>query len=91
MLKLDDVSTGASNDIMRATEIAREMVTKYGFSERLGPVNYSSGDEVFLGRDFSTRRDYSEQTAAEIALSCCFTSSTQASISSLVFNVQRST
>lgn len=66
MLKLDDVSTGASNDIMRATEIAREMVTKYGFSERLGPVNYSSGDEVFLGRDFSTRRDYSEQTAAEI-------------------------
>ena len=42
------------------------MVTKYGFSERLGPVNYSSGDEVFLGRDFSTRRDYSEQTAAEI-------------------------
>ncbi len=66
MLKLDDVSTGASNDIMRATEIARDMVTKYGFSERLGPVNYSSDDEVFLGRDFSTRRDYSEQTAAEI-------------------------
>ena len=66
MLTLDDVSTGASNDIMRATEIAKEMVTKYGFSDKLGPVNYSSSDEVFLGKDFSTRQNYSEETASEI-------------------------
>ena len=65
-LTLNDISTGASNDIMRATEIAREMVTKYGFSERLGPVNYSASDEVFLGKDFSTRRNYSEEIASEI-------------------------
>lgn len=66
MLTLDDISTGASNDIMRATDIAKEMVTKYGFSEKLGPVNYSSSDEVFLGKDFSTRKNYSEETASEI-------------------------
>ncbi len=66
MLTLDDVSTGASNDIQRATDIAKEMVTKYGFSEKLGPVNYSSSDEVFLGKDFSTRQNYSEETASEI-------------------------
>ncbi len=66
MLTLDDVSTGASNDIQRATDIAKEMVTKYGFSEKLGPVNYSSSDEVFLGKDFSTRQSYSEETASEI-------------------------
>ena len=66
MLTLDDVSTGASNDIQRATDIAKEMVTKYGFSEKLGPVNYSSSDEVFLGKDFSTRKNYSEETASEI-------------------------
>ena len=66
MLTLDDISTGASNDIMRATEIAKDMVTKYGFSEKLGPVNYSSSDEVFLGKDFSTRKNYSEETASEI-------------------------
>ena len=65
-LTLDDISTGASNDIQRATDIAREMVTKYGFSEKLGPVNYSSSDEVFLGKDFSTRQNYSEETANEI-------------------------
>ena len=65
-LTLDDISTGASNDIMRATEIARDMVTKYGFSEKLGPVNYSSSDEVFLGKDFSTRKNYSEGIASEI-------------------------
>lgn len=65
-LTLDDISTGASNDISRATEIARDMVTKYGFSERLGPVNYSSSDEVFLGKDFSTRQNYSEEVASEI-------------------------
>lgn len=66
MLTLEDISTGASNDIQRATDIAKEMVTKYGFSEKLGPVNYSSSDEVFLGKDFSTRQSYSEGTAAEI-------------------------
>ncbi len=66
MLTLDDISTGASNDIQRATDIAREMVTKYGFSDKLGPVNYSSSDEVFLGKDFSTKQTYSDETAAEI-------------------------
>lgn len=66
LLTLDDISTGASNDIMRATEIAKDMVTKYGFSDKLGPVNYSSSDEVFLGKDFSTRQNYSEETASEI-------------------------
>lgn len=65
-LTLDDISTGASNDIMRATEIARGMVTKYGFSEKIGPVNYSESDEVFLGKDFSTRKNYSEGIATEI-------------------------
>lgn len=65
-LTLDDISTGASNDISRATEIARDMVTKYGFSEKLGPVNYSSGEEVFLGKDFSTKKNYSEEVASEI-------------------------
>lgn len=65
-LTLDDISTGASNDIMRATEIARGMVTKYGFSDRIGPVNYSDSDEVFLGKDFSTRKNYSEGVASEI-------------------------
>jgi cell division protease FtsH len=65
-LTLDDISTGASNDIERATDIAREMVTKYGFSEKLGPVNYSSADEVFLGKDFTSRQNLSEETANEI-------------------------
>ncbi|MEG0919207.1 MAG: ATP-dependent zinc metalloprotease FtsH [Anaerovoracaceae bacterium] len=66
MIVLDDISTGASNDIQRATDIAKDMVTKYGFSNKLGPVNYSSGDEVFLGRDFSSKQAYSEETAASI-------------------------
>ena len=65
-LKLDDISTGASNDLERATEIAREMITRYGFSEKLGPVSFSSNDEVFLGRDFSTRQNYSDEIAAEV-------------------------
>ena len=65
-LTLDDISTGASNDIQRATEIARDMVTKYGFSDKLGPVNYSDSDEVFLGRDFSKSKSYSEGIASEI-------------------------
>ena len=65
-LTLDDISTGASNDIMRATEIARDMVTKYGFSDRIGTVNYSTSEEVFLGNDFSTHKNYSDQVAREI-------------------------
>lgn len=65
-LTLDDISTGASNDIERATDIAKDMITKYGFSDKLGPVNYSSSDEVFLGRDFGSKQNYSEGTAAEI-------------------------
>jgi len=65
-LKLDDISTGASNDLERATGIARQMITKYGFSEKLGPVSFSSSDEVFLGRDFSTRQNYSEEIASEV-------------------------
>lgn len=65
-LKLDDISTGASNDLQRATAIAREMITKYGFSAKLGPVSFSSSDEVFLGKDFSTRQNYSEEIASEI-------------------------
>ncbi len=66
-LYLDDISTGASNDIQRATSIARQMVTKYGMSDNLGPILYGSeNDEVFLGRDFATHRDYSESVAAKI-------------------------
>lgn len=65
-LTLDDISTGASNDIMRATEVARDMVTKYGFSEKLGTVNYSSSEEVFLGNDFTTHKNYSDEVAREI-------------------------
>ena len=66
-LILGDISTGASNDIERATEIARKMVTKYGMSEALGPIAFGSGnDEVFLGRDFSHTRNYSENVASEI-------------------------
>ena len=64
---LGDVSTGASNDIERATEIARKMVTKYGMSDKLGPIAFGQGnDEVFLGKDYSHMRNYSENTAAEI-------------------------
>lgn len=65
-LNLDDISTGASNDIQRATDIARDMVTKYGFSEKLGPVNYSSGEEVFLGKDLTSKQKYSDEIAKEI-------------------------
>ena len=66
-LILGDVSTGASNDIERATKIAREMVTKYGMSEKLGTITFGSGsEEVFLGRDLAQQRDFSEETAALI-------------------------
>ena len=66
-LVLEDVSTGASNDIERATKIARAMVCRYGFSEKLGPMIYGSDqEEVFLGRDLGHGRDYSEEVAAQI-------------------------
>ncbi len=66
-LILGDISTGASNDIERATKIARAMVTRYGFSEKLGPIVYGQDEgEVFLGRDLGTARNYSEEVAAEI-------------------------
>ncbi|MCL2633656.1 MAG: ATP-dependent zinc metalloprotease FtsH [Oscillospiraceae bacterium] len=66
-LVLDDISTGASSDINRATSIARNMVTRYGFSEKLGPIVYGhENPEVFLGRDYSQGRNYSESVAAEI-------------------------
>lgn len=64
-LILDDISTGASNDIERATKIARSMVTKYGMSERVGTIMLGSGgEEVFLGRDLAQSKEYSEETAA---------------------------
>ena len=66
-LVLDDISTGASNDLERATKIARAMVTRYGFSDRLGPIVYGQNEnEVFLGRDLGHIRDYSETVAAQI-------------------------
>jgi cell division protease FtsH len=68
-LIFEDFTTGASNDIQRATGLARNMVTRYGMSTRLGSVVYGSehsNDEVFLGRDFSSSKNYSEKTAAEI-------------------------
>jgi cell division protease FtsH len=66
-LILEDISTGASNDLQQATNIARQMITRYGFSERLGPVVYGTAqEETFLGRDFSQGKGYSETTAAEI-------------------------
>ncbi|MBQ7821436.1 MAG: ATP-dependent zinc metalloprotease FtsH [Clostridia bacterium] len=66
---IGDICTGASNDIQRATNIARSMVTKYGMSDLLGPVVYGSAhgnDEVFLGRDFNNEKNYSERTASTI-------------------------
>lgn len=66
-LVLDDISTGASNDIEKATKTARDMVTRYGMSEKLGPVNYTSGSGgIFLGKDMGHGRDFSERTASEI-------------------------
>ena len=66
-LFIDDICTGASNDIERATNTARNMVTKYGFSKKLGTVVYGSdNDEVFLGKDYGHTRNYREAVAAEI-------------------------
>lgn len=63
---LDDISTGASNDIKRATAVAHDMVVKYGMSDSVGPVSYDDGGEVFLGRDYGHAKAYSEATASEI-------------------------
>ena len=65
-LVLGDISTGASNDLERATKTAHDMVTKYGMSEAIGPINYSDSDEVFLGRDFTSKQNYSEALASKI-------------------------
>ena len=66
-IKLDDISTGASNDIERATKIARAMVTKFGMSDKIGPIHLgSSNDEVFIGRDFVQSKNLSEVFAAEV-------------------------
>ena len=64
---LDDISTGASGDIQQATSVARNMVTVYGMSEKLGPISYdSAGQSIFIGRDFGQTKSYSEETAALI-------------------------
>ena len=64
---LGDISTGASNDIERATKLANAMVTKYGMSDKLGPINYGADNtEVFIGKDMGHTKNYSEKIAAEI-------------------------
>ncbi len=66
-ISFDDVCTGASSDIQQATKTARSMVTKYGFSEKLGPILYGSGqEEVFVGKEYGHTQSYSEAVAAEI-------------------------
>ena len=65
-LVLNDISTGAQNDLQKITSIARAMVTKYGMSEKLGSMSFSNEEEVFVGRDFHTTKNYSESIAAEI-------------------------
>ncbi len=65
-LRMGDISTGASNDLQRASEIVRDMVAKYGMSDALGPVSYASGGEVFIGRDYEKTKSYSEKVAGSI-------------------------
>jgi cell division protease FtsH len=65
-LYVGDISVGASNDIDRASKLAREMVARYGMCEKLGTVSYLGGDEVFIGRDYQTTKSYSEKVAATI-------------------------
>lgn len=63
---MDDISTGASNDIQRASAIARDMVSKYGMSRKLGTVAYGTEGEVFIGRDYEKSKSYSERVAGDI-------------------------
>ena len=65
-LEYDDISTGASNDLQRATKIAHSMVAKYGMSARIGAVSYDNDDEIFVGRNYERTKSYSEQTGAQI-------------------------
>lgn len=65
-LEFDDISTGASNDLQRATNLAHDMIAKYGMSERIGAVSFDNGDEVFIGRDYERTKSYSEKTGGEI-------------------------
>ena len=65
-LTMDDISTGASSDLKRATALAHEMVAKYGMSDKIGPICYDNDEEVFLGRDFGHSKQYSEMIAAQI-------------------------
>lgn len=65
-LILNEISTGAQNDLQRTTEIARNMVARYGMSKNLGPMTYGTGEEVFLGKDLTAKKDYSEEVAAQI-------------------------
>ena len=65
-LFLQDISTGASNDIDRATALARDMVARYGMCEKLGTVSYTGGDQVFIGRDYKETVSYSEKVAGTI-------------------------
>ena len=65
-LFMDDISTGASNDIKRATEVARKMVTLWGMSDKFGFMSFGSEEEIFVGRDYQSKNDYSESVAAQI-------------------------
>ena len=65
-LTMDDISTGASSDLKRATSLAHEMVAKYGMSDKIGPICYDSNEEVFLGRDYGHSKQYSEEVASQI-------------------------
>ena len=65
-LEYDDISTGASNDLQRATKLAHDMVARFGMSERIGAVSYDNDDEIFVGRNYERTKSYSEQTGAEI-------------------------
>lgn len=63
---LEDISTGASNDLERATDVARKMVARYGMSQKIGPVCFESDGEIFVGRDYEKTKSYSERTAGDI-------------------------
>jgi cell division protease FtsH len=65
-LEFNDISTGASNDLKRASAIAHDMIAKYGMSERIGSVSYDNGDEIFVGRNYGRTRSCSERTASDI-------------------------